>query len=128
LMRDPAYQILERRPKMRRGTFELRVEILKSLRHEPKRILRISTETSMCYMALKNNLDFMIGKGLVGTSRVPPRTKNARRNGVLVFLTRKGMIVLDRLEAAYNELIYAESHDEDLKSDEARMRGQSGAI
>ena len=98
--------------------FEYRIDILKALRYEPKRLLKVSLETNISYLALKKALSFMVEKGLVGVSRIPPKTKQATKDGVLIFLTRKGKLVLERLEAAYAELMSFESREEDLVSDE----------
>ena len=122
MMREPAYPVFERRPKTRRSAFDTRLDILRALRHEPKRVLRISMETNMCYQSLKSNVEFMARKGLVGLSDVPPKTKRSGKHGVLVFLTRKGLLVLDRLEAAYGELLDLRSHEEDLVRGSERVQ------
>ena len=117
MMSEPAYPLFEKRRRIRRGPLEMRVDIMRTLRYEPKRLLRISMETNLCYQPLRTNLEFMAEKGLVGMSKVPPRTSKARKYGVVVFLTRKGLLVLNRLEAAYGELLDMKSHEEDLIRD-----------
>ena len=124
MMREPAYPLYEGPHKVRRGVFETRIDILKAIRYGPKRILRISMEANLSYRGLRGNLDFMAEKGLVGISEVPPRTRDARKYGVMVFLTRKGLIVLDRVEAAYGELLDLQSHEDDLARIEAQAREQ----
>jgi len=103
----------------------MRVDIMKALRYGPKRILRIMMETNLCYIPLRSNLDFMSEKGLIGISKIPPRSRNARKNGVMVYLTRKGLLVLDKVEAAYAELLDFKSHEEDLLRDVARTQERS---
>ena len=117
MMREPAYPLYKRPRKVRRGVFEMRLDVLRALRYEPKRILRISMETNQCYLPLRGNIEFLAEKGLVGISKIPPRARNSKKYGLMVFLTRKGLIVLDRAEAAYGEILDPESHEEDLRSD-----------
>ena len=117
-MREPAYPLCARPHKVRRGVFEMRLDVLRALRYEPKRILRISMETNQSYLPLRNSLEFMSEKGLVGMSKVPPRTRSSRKYGVMVFLTRKGLLVLDRVEAAYAEIVDPMSHEDDLAVDD----------
>lgn len=118
-MREPAYPLFEKRRNPRRGIFELRLDIMRALRYEPKRILRVSMETNQSYLPLRSNIEFMAEKGLVGVSKVPPRTKRAKKPGMMVFLTRKGQVVLEKVEAAYAELLDLKSHEEDLFRDDA---------
>ena len=124
LMREPAYPVYERRRKVRRGVFEMRLDVLRALRYEPKRILRISMETNQCYLPLRSNIEFLTEKGLVGVSKIPPRARGSKKYGVMVFLTRKGLFVLDRVEAAYGEILDPESHEEDLVRSEVLTQSQ----
>ena len=99
----------------------MRLDIMRTLRYEPKRILRVSMETNQSYLPLRTNLEFMTQKGLIGMSRIPSKSRTARKYGVMVFLTRKGSALLDKVEGAYDELLGLGSQvpSEDLASAQA---------
>jgi predicted transcriptional regulator len=109
-MAQPAYQLFLSQEKdvhaNRRSEFEVRLSILRALKRGPKRISRLMAEVNTSYNGLKSNLGFMTKKQLTGSTL---KDEGCRHS--IYFITKRGMLVVQRIWPAYLELVDPGSHD-----------------